>query len=69
MGNIHDWARQLWWDTKFQLGIAKETGEVYVGMEAKRYRKLTQDPDVLDTWFPSALWPFSTMGWPDEEAS
>ncbi len=45
----------------------KETGEMYVGLEAPAdAENWQQDPDVLDTWFSSALWPFSTMGWPDE---
>ena len=45
----------------------KETGEMYVGMEAPAdSENWVQDSDVLDTWFSSALWPFSTMGWPDE---
>ena len=44
-----------------------ETGEIYVGKEAPAdAENWTQDEDVLDTWFSSALWPFSTMGWPDE---
>ncbi|MGH2120050.1 class I tRNA ligase family protein, partial [Aerococcus sp. L_32] len=47
----------------------KETGEMYVGMEAPAdSENWEQDPDVLDTWFSSALWPFSTMGWPDTDA-
>ena len=69
MENVHDW---LFRDnyggaTKFLLGITKETGEMYVGMEAPAdSENWVQDSDVLDTWFSSALWPFSTMGWPDE---
>ncbi|WP_314073531.1 valine--tRNA ligase [uncultured Granulicatella sp.] len=72
MENIHDWviSRQLWWGHQIPAWYHKETGEVYVGMEAPSDSKnWTQDPDVLDTWFSSALWPFSTMGWPDEEAA
>lgn len=72
MENIHDWviSRQLWWGHQIPAWYHKETGEVYVGMEAPRdIENWTQDPDVLDTWFSSALWPFSTMGWPDEEAA
>ncbi len=72
MENIHDWviSRQLWWGHQIPAWYHKETGEVYVGMEAPiDSENWTQDPDVLDTWFSSALWPFSTMGWPDEEAA
>ena len=72
MENIHDWviSRQLWWGHQIPAWYHKETGEVFVGMEAPSdSENWTQDPDVLDTWFSSALWPFSTMGWPDEEAA
>ena len=72
MENIHDWviSRQLWWGHQIPAWYHKETGEVYVGMEAPSdSENWTQDPDVLDTWFSSALWPFSTMGWPDEESA
>ena len=72
MENIHDWviSRQLWWGHQIPAWYHKETGEVYVGMEAPSdSENWTQDPDVLDTWFSSALWPFSTMGWPDEDAA
>ena len=72
MENIHDWviSRQLWWGHQIPAWYHKETGEVYVGMEAPSdSENWTQDPDVLDTWFSSALWPFSTMGWPDENAA
>ncbi len=72
MENIHDWviSRQLWWGHQIPAWYHKETDEVYVGMEAPRdIENWTQDPDVLDTWFSSALWPFSTMGWPDEDAA
>lgn len=72
MENIHDWviSRQLWWGHQIPAWYHKETGEVYVGMEAPSdSENWTQDPDVLDTWFSSALWPFSTMGWPDEEST
>ena len=70
--NIHDRviSRQLWWGHQIPAWYHKETGEVYVGMEAPSdIENWTQDPDVLDTWFSSALWPFSTMGWPDEESA
>lgn len=69
MENVHDWviSRQLWWGHRIPAWYHKETGEMYVGMEAPAdSEKWEQDPDVLDTWFSSALWPFSTMGWPDE---
>ena len=72
MENIHDWviSRQLWWGHQIPAWYHKETGEVFVGMEAPSdSENWTQDPDVLDTWFSSALWPFSTMGWPDEESA
>ena len=71
MENVHDWviSRQLWWGHQIPAWYHKETGEMYVGMEAPAdAENWTQDEDVLDTWFSSALWPFSTMGWPDEEA-
>ncbi|MGM7702200.1 valine--tRNA ligase [Pseudalkalibacillus sp. Hm43] len=67
--NIRDWciSRQLWWGHRIPAWYHKETGEIYVGRtEPKDLENWTQDEDVLDTWFSSALWPFSTMGWPDE---
>lgn len=69
MENVHDWviSRQLWWGHQIPAWYHKETGEMYVGLEAPAdAENWQQDPDVLDTWFSSALWPFSTMGWPDE---
>lgn len=69
MENIRDWciSRQLWWGHRIPAWYHKQTGEVYVGVEApKDIENWRQDEDVLDTWFSSALWPFSTMGWPDE---
>jgi len=69
MENIRDWciSRQLWWGHQIPAWYHNETGEVYVGIEAPAdAENWTQDEDVLDTWFSSALWPFSTMGWPDE---
>ncbi|RYL94677.1 valine--tRNA ligase [Sporolactobacillus sp. Y61] len=72
MENIRDWciSRQLWWGHRIPAWYHKKTGEVYVGTEApKDSENWKQDEDVLDTWFSSALWPFSTMGWPDEGAS
>lgn len=71
MKNVHDWviSRQLWWGHRIPAWYHKETGEMYVGMEAPAdSENWEQDPDVLDTWFSSALWPFSTMGWPDEDS-
>lgn len=70
MGNVHDWviSRQLWWGHRIPAWYHNETGEVYVGeQEPSDIENWTQDEDVLDTWFSSALWPFSTMGWPDTE--
>ncbi|WP_379946522.1 valine--tRNA ligase [Enterococcus devriesei] len=71
MENVHDWviSRQLWWGHRIPAWYHKETGEMYVGMDAPAdSENWEQDPDVLDTWFSSALWPFSTMGWPDEDS-
>lgn len=71
MDNVHDWviSRQLWWGHQIPAWYNKQTGETYVGMEApKDAENWEQDPDVLDTWFSSALWPFSTMGWPDTDS-
>lgn len=71
MENIEDWciSRQLWWGHRIPAWYHKETGEVYVGKEPPKDLSLyQQDEDVLDTWFSSALWPFSTMGWPNEES-
>lgn len=67
---IRDWciSRQLWWGHRIPAWYHKETKEVYVGKEPPAdIENWEQDEDVLDTWFSSALWPFSTMGWPDEE--
>ncbi len=71
MENIRDWciSRQLWWGHRIPAWYHNETGEVYVGKDAPTdSENWTQDEDVLDTWFSSALWPFSTMGWPDTDA-
>ena len=71
MENIEDWciSRQLWWGHQVPAWYHKETGEVYVGEEAPAdIENYVQDEDVLDTWFSSALWPFSTLNWPDENA-
>ena len=74
MRNIKDWcvSRQLWWGHRIPAWY-DEAGNIYVGRDEAEVRRkhaldarpLTQDPDVLDTWFSSALWPFSTLGWPD----
>lgn len=66
--NIEDWciSRQLWWGHRIPAWTNKTTGEIYVGMEdPKDTENWIQDEDVLDTWFSSALWPFSTLGWPE----
>lgn len=70
MENIRDWciSRQLWWGHRIPAWYHKETGEIYVGKEEPAdSENWEQDTDVLDTWFSSALWPFSTMNWPDTE--
>ena len=72
MENIRDWciSRQLWWGHRIPAWYHKETGEVYVHHEPPTdIENWEQDEDVLDTWFSSALWPFSTMGWPEESES
>ena len=71
--NIHDWciSRQLWWGHRIPVWYCDDCGEVIASrtdLEACPKcgsKHIRQDPDVLDTWFSSALWPFSTMGWPD----
>ena len=72
MENVHDWciSRQLWWGHRIPAYYC-ECGETVVSKEEvsvcpKCGKALKQDPDVLDTWFSSALWPFSTLGWPDK---
>ncbi|HYE15852.1 MAG TPA: valine--tRNA ligase [Pyrinomonadaceae bacterium] len=70
--NLHDWtlSRQLWWGHRIPAWY-DEAGNVYVARSEEEAREkagtdgLAQDPDVLDTWFSSALWPISTLGWPD----
>ncbi len=72
MENIRDWciSRQLWWGHRIPAWYHKKTGEVHVDHEPPAdIENWEQDKDVLDTWFSSALWPFSTMGWPDIESS
>jgi len=75
MDNVHDWciSRQLWWGHRIPAWYCGECEEVVVAREAPTRCRcgstaLRQDEDVLDTWFSSALWPFSTMGWPDDTA-
>jgi len=78
MNNIEDWciSRQIWWGHRIPAWY-DEQGNVYVGYNVAEIRSkhsladdypLTQDEDVLDTWFSSALWPFSTLGWPEKTA-
>ena len=71
--NMHDWtiSRQLWWGHRIPIwyGPEDENGErdiICLGPDEEAPEGYEQDPDVLDTWFSSALWPFSTMGWPDK---
>jgi valyl-tRNA synthetase len=74
MRNIRDWtlSRQLWWGHRIPAWYCEEHQHITVAREAPAKcatcgsTKLMQDPDVLDTWFSSGLWPFSTLGWPEE---
>ena len=69
--NIEDWciSRQLWWGHRIPVWYHNETGEIYCEVEPpKDIENYHQDEDVLDTWFSSALWPFSTLGWPNTES-
>ncbi|WP_234118979.1 valine--tRNA ligase [Clostridium hydrogenum] len=74
MENIQDWciSRQLWWGHRIPVWYCKDCGEITVSVEPPvecskcKSKNLEQDKDVLDTWFSSALWPFSTLGWPDK---
>ena len=70
MENIRDWciSRQLWWGHQIPAYYHNETGEMIVAKENPDPANYTQDSDVLDTWFSSGLWPFSTMGWPNTES-
>ena len=76
MRNIRDWAisRQLWWGHRIPAWYCRDCGEVLVARDSPSKctkcgsSKLEQDSDVLDTWFSSALWPFSTLGWPEQTA-
>ncbi|WP_414646309.1 valine--tRNA ligase [Corynebacterium sp. UBA2622] len=65
--NMHDWtiSRQLWWGHRIPIWYGPDGEVVCVGPDEEPPAGYTQDPDVLDTWFSSALWPFSTMGWPE----
>jgi len=74
MNNIKDWciSRQIWWGHRIPAWTCESCGEIIVAMETPsacphcQNNALAQETDVLDTWFSSALWPFSTMGWPDD---
>ena len=74
MENVHDWciSRQLWWGHRIPAFTCEDCGEMTVAREDVTVcpkcgsTHITQDPDVLDTWFSSALWPFSTLGWPEK---
>ncbi len=76
MENIKDWciSRQLWWGHRIPAWYCQDCGEIVVDRQTPHAcpncgsARLEQDPDTLDTWFSSALWPFSTLGWPDETA-
>ena len=76
MENIQDWciSRQLWWGHRIPAYYCKECGHINVAKEQPEKcekcgsNNLEQDPDTLDTWFSSALWPFSTLGWPNKDA-
>jgi valyl-tRNA synthetase len=77
MNNIKDWciSRQIWWGHRIPAWFCDDCGEVIVAKEAPATCRacagsnLRQETDVLDTWFSSALWPFSTLGWPDKTAA
>lgn len=75
MEDIRDWciSRQLWWGHRIPAFYCDDCGETVVTKEDKAYcphcgKEMRQDPDTLDTWFSSALWPFSTLGWPEKTA-
>ena len=77
MENVHDWciSRQLWWGHQIPAWYCDDCGHITVSREdaceceACHSKNIHRDEDVLDTWFSSALWPFSTMGWPDKDAA
>ncbi|MSY21123.1 MAG: valine--tRNA ligase, partial [Actinobacteria bacterium] len=68
--NMHDWciSRQLWWGHRIPVWYGPNGEIVVMGPDEVAPAGYIQDPDVLDTWFSSALWPFSTLGWPDQSA-
>ena len=68
--NVHDWciSRQLWWGHRIPVWYGPNDEVIVVGPGETAPTGYTQDPDVLDTWFSSALWPFSTLGWPNNTA-
>ena len=74
MENVHDWciSRQLWWGHQIPVWYCADCGHMTVSRtdptecEACHSKNIERDPDVLDTWFSSALWPFSTLGWPEK---
>ncbi len=74
MENIRDWciSRQLWWGHRIPVWYCQDCGETFAAVDDPvacskcESQNIEQDPDVLDTWFSSALWPFSTLGWPEE---
>ncbi len=76
MANVRDWciSRQLWWGHRIPAYYCADCEEMMVAVEQPEKctkcqgSNINQDPDVLDTWFSSALWPFSTMGWPDRQS-
>ena len=76
MENVHDWciSRQLWWGHQIPAWYCADCGHITVSREDAaececcHSKNITRDEDVLDTWFSSALWPFSTMGWPEKTA-
>lgn len=76
LSGVEDWciSRQIWWGHRIPAWYCAECGKITVSLETPTSCSacgggaLTQDPDVLDTWFSSALWPFSTLGWPDQTA-
>ncbi|MBS6602286.1 MAG: valine--tRNA ligase [Brachyspira sp.] len=70
MENIRDWciSRQIWWGHQIPAYYHNQTGEMVVARENPDPENYTQDPDCLDTWFSSGLWPFSTMGWPNTDS-
>jgi valyl-tRNA synthetase len=66
--NMHDWciSRQLWWGHRIPVWYGPDGDVIVVGPNQSAPKGYEQDPDVLDTWFSSALWPFSTLGWPNK---